>query len=173
MSDVITAALVGALITSLLAPYIIQGSERRKRRAEVLDALSQVELNRWAASPHIDFRNSVRELRTTALICRTDRKMTEHYIYLASVCRFSSERDYEESNQPVELKGMIPSDLSNLATQAADALVILLWHPWRSKPFKKKKLKSLVASVEKYKKKEKREAKKHKVLPATFWDVKY
>lgn len=172
MSDLVIGAIVGAVITSLLAPYLNQSSERRKIRSKVLDAISGIETSRWAAaSSHKEFRDSVRALRSTALIARTNRELTEYYIYLVSVCRFNSERDQEDSPEQ-EFKGSIPSELSDFARETGDALVTCLWHPVRSRPFRSNKLSDIEGRVEKFKKKNEKFYKGTR-SSSVYWEVKY
>ena len=172
MHDLLTGALWGALISSLVAPYILQTKERRVIRAQALNAIFEVELSRWAeGTDYQKFRKDITTLRAAALVARVDRKMLEHYVYLAAVSRFCSDNDLAGDPEE-EYRGMIPSELSNLTQSVAEDLTILLWHPLRSRPFKRKHLAKRKHELESYREKTKKEAKKTSSPARVYWDVR-
>jgi hypothetical protein len=148
MNEALMGAVGGAIITSLIAPYVLQNRDRRKARAEVLNSLLEVEQARWHDVSHNFFRNKVAKLRASSLIAKSSREVTEYYIYLAGICRQYSEIDAKEG--PFK-DGSIPGELGDLVKDAVELLTNILWHPWRTMPFRNKSLKKLQNNLKKYK----------------------
>jgi len=162
ISQLLTGAIGGAIITSLIAPYINRTTERRKNRADVMEAIIQVESDRWAGkgnAKHSDFRRSIVILKAKAMIAGgIDSRIVNEYIEIAQIARKFSDADYYpdgvfESDEPTA--GSIPASLSNLASGLAENLIEYVVKPFRSHSTNKV-LNEMRNSVKKYKDKEKR-----------------
>jgi hypothetical protein len=143
----IGGALGGAAVQSVLEPLIGQRHLRRDLRSNVLQAITEVEGNRWAPHDRDDFRRSASELRSAVLVAGLPRQPAEFYIKAASAGRMLSERDWEETGGGDEEVpgGAIPSELNHLIQGAAAQLVASAWHPYRTRPLARHKRKRLQA----------------------------
>jgi hypothetical protein len=135
-AELIGGALGGALVTSVLQPLISQRTDRRNRRATVLDQLATVEEARWASQElssdvaRSRFETAVRNLRAAALVAGARRSVVDRYIILAAVAMQAAEQSLEESGG-AEAAG-IPSGLAELVRNAARIVVDNQWHPYRT-----------------------------------------
>ena len=129
-------ALGGAAVQSVLEPLVGQRHLRRDLRANVLQAVTDVEANRWAPYDREQFRQAVAKLRSSVLVAGLPRRPAEFYLEVASAARMVSDRDWGETGGGDEdfPGGAIPSSLSDLVQNAAAAVVAAAWHPFRSRP---------------------------------------
>jgi hypothetical protein len=131
---VLVSALLGAAVTSLIGPYLLQTKERRIARAKVITALMKVEKLRWGNCDYSTLQSQIAELKATALMARADRQLIEYYSHLALTSHFSAREETVEENETVR---MIPSALSSHIDSALEAVSLTLWHPARTAPFRK------------------------------------
>ncbi|OZD77250.1 hypothetical protein CH260_08440 [Rhodococcus sp. 05-2256-B2] len=129
------ASIIGALgIGSFAGQYLIGSQQRRQLRSEVLRRLASTERNRWAGVSTSDtsfeqFKDSVRELETAAIIARVPRRPLALYIQLATAARLLSDTDVEEKDGYDEA-GAINTAMSRYVRAAAEQLSHLMWSPW-------------------------------------------
>ena len=136
-------ALGGAVATSILGPVVAQRRERRDTRADVLRAISNLEIARWAPREWDGFRQGVSALWATALVANAPRTLVGEYIQLAYVARRTSESSWLEMPEEGH-GGGIPPVLSDLARDAAEMVIDHVWHPYRRRPFIRSDLKRLM-----------------------------
>jgi hypothetical protein len=129
----VTGAVGGAAVQSVLGPLISQRHERRDLRAAVIRGISEVEIGRWASSerPYQEFLTALAAVRAAALVASIPRELADRYVRFAFVARRTSDISWEEYAQDPETGGGIPVALSALVTTAADLLMEYAWHPYR------------------------------------------
>lgn len=120
--------VAGALITSLIAPYILQSTTRREAKAEALRKLMDVELTRWSDSPHETYRKNQIELKAAVLIAGGSRTIVDYYTRIAAVARSFSDLDADDHHFSGE--GGIPTNIGECASDAASLLSQSLWFPY-------------------------------------------
>jgi hypothetical protein len=164
-----TGALGGALVSSIIGPYLTQSRERKSGRAAVLNSIRKVEAARWAdtATPYTAFYEALAELYASALVSGADRGLTVCYARLATVARGLSDEDLEETGGYENLGG-IPPDMADLVRDAAEALVETQWRPFRSRPFRKRLLEKILATQKNLERKYKRQGKDINWNPRNF-----
>lgn len=153
--QLLTGAIGGALISSVLGPYFTQSKERRQARADVLNALMQVENTRWADSDttFIDFRKAVTTLKAVALVAGVNSEITDTYTRLASIARRTSQDDFDEATEEdIATAGGIPVALSDLTRDAAEVLILAIRHPFTRQWQRRKLLNALAARTKEVKK---------------------
>lgn len=125
-------ALGGAIVSSVLGPWIVQSRDRREARADVLRQLALVERTRWADRTRSwdAFQDAARGLRASALVAGAPRALVDRYIRLATIARRMSERSAQAA-PPEEGGGGIVVGLADLPRDAASRLTDHLWHPRR------------------------------------------
>jgi hypothetical protein len=140
VAALVGGALGGAIAGSVLQPIFAQRGARRDVRAAALRAISEVERTRWYPRKETEFRSAVVACRTAALVAGLDRGVTDQYVRQAQICRHLSQANGELFG---EEGGGIPAELSDLARQTAELLVSELWHPYRSRPGRRRNLRNL------------------------------
>lgn len=131
----------GALITSIVGPYIVQSKDRRAARAAVLKAIMAVERAQWHETDCATLHNRIAELKATALIARADRKLVDYYSRIAKVTYHSAEEhDIEDDG---ELIWMLPATMTKFSGDTLEALVRTLWHPTKTRLLRGATLKKL------------------------------
>jgi len=141
---VLSSAVIAAIVSSLIGPYVNRAQERRRSKAEVLQALMSVEVLRWASHkhPYEKYLEAVQKLRAAALIARTHRELLELYVQASALARSGSDDDFETQGDS-EFGGSIDSDVANFVSAAAEALTFSLWRPYSSRLGVKKTLEDL------------------------------
>lgn len=130
-----------AFFTSLVAPYILQLNSRRQTKADALRKLMDVELTRWAGTPHKTYRKNQIELKAAVLIAGGSRVIADYYAETAAVARSFSDLDHED--QYFDGEGGIPTDIGECASEAASLLSQSLWVPYTFRFILRLKLKRL------------------------------
>ncbi|MBL8160001.1 hypothetical protein JNJ66_06100 [Candidatus Saccharibacteria bacterium] len=147
--NLLVGALGGAVVTSILGPYLMQSKDRRTARAKALNAMLEVEANRWHPVGYDTFKLKVIKLRAAALIATTDRELVESYIYISAVAHnYSCSPDNEFNDD--EHSGGIPVELAAAAREAGEHLTKVLWYPVRTAPllfYLKRKLNRRLAAT--------------------------
>lgn len=154
MLEILTGALGGALVSSIAAPYILRGPERRSTRAEVMKAVLRLERVRWAhhgGSTYHDFNAAIIDLKATAMIAGVDSKLVDKYTYLAAVARSASDEDLDRTSD-VEYGGGISSSLSDLVRHSAKAVMFALRSPIRARLIRTSTMEEIDALIAKEKK---------------------
>lgn len=156
--QLVTGAIGGAIVSSVVGPYLSQSKDRKSARATVLSAIRKVETVRWADenTTHSSFRDEIANLHASALVAGADRNLTECYARLATVARTVSEEELETTGG-YEGSGGIPSGLSDLVRDAAEVLIDSLWRPARTLPLRKKMLAQILEKEKKLRAQYKRE----------------
>jgi len=121
-------AVMGTVITSLIAPYILQSSVRRTAKANALKCLLDVEMTRWASSDHKLYRRNQIELKAAVLVAGGSRAIVDNYSKMAAVARSYSDLDAEDNYYDGE--GGMPTDIADRASDAALLLSKSLWTPF-------------------------------------------
>jgi hypothetical protein len=131
----ISGALGGAALQSVLEPLLGQRHLRRDLRANVLKAVTRVEYARWAPRSRDDFRQSVADLRAQVLVAGLPRRPAEVYIEAVAAARTLSDRDWDESGggDSEVPGGLIPTEMGDYVAACATNLVATAWHPHRTK----------------------------------------
>ncbi|OZD06445.1 hypothetical protein CH275_09485 [Rhodococcus sp. 06-235-1A] len=138
------ASIIGALgIGSFAGQYLIGSQQRRQLRSEVLRHLANTERTRWAGALSSDpsfqqFKDSIRELETAAIIARVPRRPLRLYIQLATAARLMSDDDVEEKDGQEEAGG-ISTALSRCVRSSAAQLSRLMWSPWLARACMKRR----------------------------------
>lgn len=120
------ASIIGALgIGSFAGQYLIGSQQRRQLRSEVLRHLASTERTRWAGALSSDpsfqqFKDSIRELETAAIIARVPRRPLRLYIQLATAAR-------------------LMTALSRCVRSSAAQLSRLMWSPWLARACMKRR----------------------------------
>lgn len=151
VGQLLTGAVGGAIVSSVVGPYLSQARERRKARADALNALLQVETARWADkdSPALTFRQTVGVFKAAALVAGVDNDIVDAYVRLAATARDVSQDDFDKSSRKASpFAGGIPTDLSDLVRDAAESIVICIRHPWRSMLLHKTMLRDVSTKTE-------------------------
>lgn len=168
LSQLLTGAVGGAIITSLIAPYINRTSERRKNRAAVMQAITQVEVDRWAGpngASYIDFQKSVVNLKATAMIAGAiDARVVDEYIRVARVARAASDDDATGAKKTDRFAGSITTSLSDLASSAAEQLIAYVATPYWRRRFDRSTLRTMKDATARF-----RRTKDGKQTEAEWW----
>jgi hypothetical protein len=150
VTQLLGGALGGALASSVLGPLIAQRRERRDVRADVLRAIGAVERARWAPFERDDFRATLIDLRSAALVAGVNREAVDRYVDLAQVAHQVSADTWEKwRDEEGRSEGAIPGSLSNLTTRAAMLLTDEVWHPYRRRWSIRRGLRQLKSDEEK------------------------
>lgn len=165
--QLLTGAIGGALISSVLGPYFTQSKERRQARADVLNALMQVEDTRWAdqETTYVDFRKAITTLKAAALVAGINSDITDTYTRLAAIARRTSQDNYEEAPDEEMASGAIPIELSDLTRDAAEVLITGIRRPFTSRWQRRQLLKAIAAKTKEVKK-------DPHTYPPINWDAK-
>lgn len=133
--EVAQAAMAG-LFGGLVAPWLLKTGERRRLRAEVRDALGQVEYLRSADDqrPRKDFEEAVRRFETAALMARVPYRVSGQYVTSVRKARRFTEHTVrepfvnpvtgEEVHEPILLDEYGP-----ILRSAAELVNSYLWRP--------------------------------------------
>jgi len=134
LSILLSGAVGGAIVSSLIAPYLNRYQERRKIKADVLKALMNVELSRWSSRKNSfeHYMKDIQELRASAMIARAHRPLIEFYVQASALARSGSDDDFESSKDN-EFGGSIDTDVSEFVSDSAALLTDYLWHPHLSR----------------------------------------
>lgn len=124
------SAIGGALISSLIGPYITQSKDRRNARANVIRSLTDVEKLRWGKNQYQELNSAIAELKSAGLIALADRQLIEYYSSLALTSYHSAREDIVEGEEKMWL---IPLALGKHIDDTLESLSLTLWHPWRTK----------------------------------------
>lgn len=135
-------AVVGAVITSLVAPYILQSSARRTARADALKSLLEVEMARWSGVDHKKYRRKQIELKAAVLVSGGSRVIVDNYSKMAAVARAYSDLDVDDYYYNGE--GGIPVDIADCTSDAATLLSQSLWVPLVFRFIPRLRLRSLI-----------------------------
>jgi hypothetical protein len=128
VTALVGGAVGGAAIQTIFGPLFGQVHYRRELRAKVLNALAEVERERWASSEdRSGFRAAIGQLRSTALVAGVNRELVDSYALAAAASYGHSLRDWERHGNPDG--GGISMPLSHYVTQCAEALTFYVWHP--------------------------------------------
>lgn len=133
--QLLTGAIGGAVVTSIIAPLIMQRRENRKYRAELLETLVEVELRRWASddSSYSEFRSATVRLRAQAMVVGwVDERIVSQYLRVARVARNASNDTYYDDNlNPYDspMSGSIPSWIAKLVESATEEFIGYIVHP--------------------------------------------
>lgn len=134
-TSLVGGALGGAALQSVLDPLLGQRHLRRDLRANVVRATAQVEERRWATASQDSFGDAVVELRTAVLVAGLQREPMEAYVEIAAGARALAERTaILDDSEPALRGGLIPTEMGDLARNAATLLVSIAWHPYRTRP---------------------------------------
>lgn len=127
----------GAIISSLIGPYITQSKDRRRARADVVKTITEVETVRWGDDKYPELNKAIAELKSMSLIAMADRNLIDYYSKLALTSYKSAKLQEVEGGEEI---WMIPAKLSDHIEDSLESLSLTLWHPWRTK-LKRKKFK--------------------------------
>jgi hypothetical protein len=135
--------------SSLIAGYLQLQVERRQgrmSRSDIVKALRQVELRRWAKDDDNTlegFNSSARELEVTALVTGVRRDVTETYLAWAYVGGRRSFESMEERGDYDAGGGAIDSNLAIGIDKLARLVADSAWRPLYHKLFGKRDLKAI------------------------------
>jgi hypothetical protein len=132
MVDISTwATALGALgVGSVGGQYLSGSKDRRSARAAALEALSVMELARWAprGDDEPPFRDAARQLQSAGLIARIPRRIVNEYLVLAQAGHWESLEAWERNPDP-EVGGGIEVSFGELVRAAAQTLAAVIWAP--------------------------------------------
>lgn len=147
------ASIIGALgIGSFAGQYLIGSQQRRQLRSDVLRYLAITERTRWAGASSSDssfqqFKDSIRELETAAIIARVPRRPLRLYIQLATAARLMSDDDVEQKDGQEEAGG-INTVLGRSVRWSAAQLSRLMWSPWLARAGMKRRASAIEREVQ-------------------------
>jgi hypothetical protein len=146
MKELLTNTLTIAIITSLLAPYILQSIERRKLKANVLSSLLDVEIARNAENGQTreQFLKSTAELKTSAFFAKLDTHLIDDYIMIASVFRYTTEATYKISIESKSDHPLYTREIAELLEYMVYYVTSMVRSPFRHKLFKNRRHERIV-----------------------------
>lgn len=136
LTAVLSGAVGGALIQSIVGPMVSQARDRKSARAKVLEHIAEVENLRWAPSDAAEFKRAVLAVRASALVASAPYRLVNGYLMFAQIAHAVSDLDFEESGGHPE-SGGIPVPIADLASQSCKFLVAQLWYPHRLRIFRR------------------------------------
>lgn len=117
-----SAAGVGSVVGSAYS----QAKDRRVARGNFLDALGEVETERWFELSEGSLDITVRQARLCALLAAIPPDVTSMYLALARTAYDNSRKSWVESG---ETSDAINATLGRAVLEAARLLVDTAWHP--------------------------------------------
>lgn len=120
------SAFSAAGVGSVVGTAFSQSKDRRKARAEFLDALASVEWERWAPFKAEELRQAIRVARSLALVAGLPSEAVVRYLALAHVAAWESDENLEASGGEY---GGVATTLADATADAAKLLVDATWHP--------------------------------------------
>lgn len=142
---------------SLLTQYAGQGSERRRARAEVRDALMAVERMWWPYSWSEDGPDDERSMYadkllaarrqfvSAALVARLPREAVLTYDHAAMAGREAAKVQLRKTGN---VDGGVPLPLAECVDSALELATDLLWHPWWTRLTYRKRLGALKQQID-------------------------
>lgn len=134
MRDLLTGTVAGILLTSLVAPYMLDSKNRRKDRVQVLRSLFELEVSRNAiyVSSRLTYIKDEATFRAAALVANMDYDLIYTYIYLCRVSRKTTEmvNDLQaKSKKPLTFPG-VTSEFMDLISYCIDEMHLMVAHPY-------------------------------------------
>ncbi|MFG1909012.1 hypothetical protein [Kribbella sp. NPDC048928] len=119
------STLGAALIGGIIAPYVTKSRERREARAEVLNAILELEQRRWGEIGYDQFQRAAFALQATAVIARVPRWAVVAYLDVAKAARDTS-REFDSDDGPT---WVIDSSEEAKVQRELNRLTRVIWHP--------------------------------------------
>ena len=145
ITEVVSGAVGGAVIQSIIAPALLNSRARRDLRAQVLRRIGDVERRRWVPRTWDELNESLAGLTADALVANMPRDLVDIYAAASRASLLASEASAEED---IEGNGYIPSRLADFCRACSEAIVRAAWHPHRSRWVPGSRLTQLVLEIE-------------------------
>lgn len=137
------AGSVGGVAGQVVAHYVSAGPERRRARADVRSAMTELDELVWRADePEVwpRLRRALHAFESAALIAGVPRDLSNWYVTTRLAVYGQSRRNYERHGSPDEGGGWLERHHLQGLNEAAEMIYQALWHPQRSRWFRKRRL---------------------------------
>ena len=119
----------GGIAAGFIGPHMNQAKDRQAARSTAAERISDVEGSRWSNGTYDLFRQTVGSFRAAAIGARLPKTWVDQYVGLCKVL-YGMRRHPRPDNMPEGEYENVLEVLDNRASEYADALVVLLWHPY-------------------------------------------
>jgi hypothetical protein len=128
----IGVGFVGGAATGFVAPLIIQTKDRRAARSVTVERIAELESARWSNGSYDSFSQAIGSFRAAAIGARVPKSWVDEYI---GQCRtiYGIRRQSMPENMPRDQHENLLDAIDNRAAEVADALVTVLWYPFRAR----------------------------------------
>ena len=136
---------VGAVITQ----YVSAAPERRQARAAARTAMTALEEAVWSQGKPEEWsqlRRAVHNFESAAMIAGVPHDLSEWYVTTRVAFYLESRRGYEENPDP-EYGGALATHHIRALNSANEIICQALWHPQRSRLFRRTRLKKAMAQT--------------------------
>lgn len=137
------AGSVGGVAGQVVAQYVSAGPERRKARADVRSAMTELDELVWHADdPEVwpRLRRALHAFESASMIAGVPRDLSNWYVTTRLAFYGQSRRNYERHGGPDEGGGWLERHHLQGLNEAAEMIYQALWHPQRSRWFRKRRL---------------------------------
>lgn len=139
------AGSVGGVVGQVVAQYVSAGPERRKARADVRSTMTELDELVWRADdpeawPRV--RKALHAFESASMIAGVRRDVSDWYVITRVAFYRQSRRNYEQHGGPDEGGGFLGRHHLRSLNEAAEMIYQALWHPQRSRWFRKRRLRA-------------------------------
>lgn len=122
------------MTAGFLGPHMNQAKDRQLARTAATEKIADLEGILWAEGSFADFRKAVGSFRASAIGARIPKGWVDAHI---GICKtlYGMRQHGRPSNMPeTECQKMLEA-LDNRASEYADAIVTVMWHPYRPRMY--------------------------------------
>lgn len=125
---------MGGIVAGFLAPHMNQAKDRQLARSMATEKIADLEGALWADSTYADFRKSVGSFRAAAIGAKIPKAWVDEYVALCKTL-YGLRRHERPQDMPESEHRNLLDVLDNRASEYADAMVTVMWHPHRPRSY--------------------------------------
>jgi hypothetical protein len=125
---------IGGITAGFLGPHMNQAKDRQIARSAAAEKIADLEGALWSTGTYADFRKAVGSFRAAAIGAKIPKLWVDAYVELCKGLYGMIRQGHPPEMPEIEHKNVLDA-LDYRASEYADALMTIMWHPYRSRTY--------------------------------------
>jgi hypothetical protein len=130
----VSVGFIGGITASFLGPHMNQAKDRQLARTAATEKIADLEGILWTENLFTDFQKAVGSFRASAIGARIPKGWVDAYIGICKTLYGMRQHERPDNMPEIEYQNVLEA-LDNRASEYADAIVTVMWHPLRPRMY--------------------------------------